>query len=948
MTSINYEEPLEELMVALIGEILNWYTVLFDVLFKPIVLVAMSEELDETVCKQMKGLVELLSTSGKPILNQEVMKKFKKLCRTSDAYVNHAFELLMQQLHIKHAEVRLSVCQMVDELFHRSHVFRELIIEDLQTFIDLTTGLNKLVCLPAPKAVAMKMKELAIKTVYLWHDKYGPAYKKLALGYEFLKTCKQVEFEGVAADVALERRKQEETERKLEVARQDRLAKVTNQMSDLQEDIELCVTEVENGLELLMPTPDQFFIPVAMETSSEQEVTSSITSSSNNQKVISSESNSLENSFKLSSQTLSNAPSNEDSQKSKLCDQKSDCDGENVGEDFLQSLCKCGSKIDHIEEFSVISQGRDISKKTCKHCQDEPIKTVGNSEYEKESDNEDTADSDGFSQQHGLFNHNFSLTINVGGVSEPRVEETEDNKDIIEDVRGKYRLIKNRFLPKVKKWVETLTENKGDKVHIDQLLDLRVRLETVVKKCVELEIKAARRAVEEEDSDSEFEDVPDKDGYEEDIPEHKEQGCVIEEGESTGHVDASVGTKDKKKSLLEKAPVVAFGVDIEHWESPDKIKPAAKVRYDDASRFWVAERDPDDLETGEQGGSEEVASLTRRTFTYTGEFEPVKWKCRAPLSNGKLCERMDRVKCPFHGPVIGRDNEGQPTEAEDIDRLNRERIHREIEEASTSNGDNSEGGARGKGKGKGKGKAKKRKYPNLTDIQDTETSRSRLEAKIFNRTTLRKVNNALDAASMKKLAEKFSNQFNYIFTDQHKITSVFTDQHKITTVFTDQHKITSVLTDQHKITTVFTDQHKITSVLTDQHKITTVFTEQHKITTVFTDQHKITAVFTDQHKITTVFTDQHKITTVFTDQHKITSVLTDQHKITTVFTEQHKITTVFTDQHKITTVFIDQHKITTVFTDQHKITTVFTDQHKITTVFTDQHRSLQSSQTSTR
>ncbi|XP_052772419.1 UV-stimulated scaffold protein A-like [Mya arenaria] len=809
----------------------------------------MSEELDETVCKQMKGLVELLSTSGKPILNQEVMKKFKKLCRTSDAYVNHAFELLMQQLHIKHAEVRLSVCQMVDELFHRSHVFRELIIEDLQTFIDLTTGLNKLVCLPAPKAVAMKMKELAIKTVYLWHDKYGPAYKKLALGYEFLKTCKQVEFEGVAADVALERRKQEETERKLEVARQDRLAKVTNQMSDLQEDIELCVTEVENGLELLMPTPDQFFIPVAMETSSEQEVTSSITSSSNNQKVISSESNSLENSFKLSSQTLSNAPSNEDSQKSKLCDQKSDCDGENVGEDFLQSLCKCGSKIDHIEEFSVISQGRDISKKTCKHCQDEPIKTVGNSEYEKESDNEDTADSDGFSQQHGLFNHNFSLTINVGGVSEPRVEETEDNKDIIEDVRGKYRLIKNRFLPKVKKWVETLTENKGDKVHIDQLLDLRVRLETVVKKCVELEIKAARRAVEEEDSDSEFEDVPDKDGYEEDIPEHvkleaamsstakptkrrgrpskskqaalkwldqdqsgtydvqpgtstagaggshiprpssskqtgkkvrgtkaipalkkectvhnsikKEQGCVIEEGESTGHVDASVGTKDKKKSLLEKAPVVAFGVDIEHWESPDKIKPAAKVRYDDASRFWVAERDPDDLETGEQGGSEEVASLTRRTFTYTGEFEPVKWKCRAPLSNGKLCERMDRVKCPFHGPVIGRDNEGQPTEAEDIDRLNRERIHREIEEASTSNGDNSEGGARGKGKGKGKGKAKKRKYPNLTDIQDTETSRSRLEAKIFNRTTLRKVNNALDAASMKKLAEKFSNQFNY-------------------------------------------------------------------------------------------------------------------------------------------------------------------------------------------
>jgi len=60
--------------------------------------------------------------------------------RTSDSNLNLAYELMMQQLHIKHAEVRMSVCQMVNELFNRSHVFRELLIEDLQTFLDLTTG----------------------------------------------------------------------------------------------------------------------------------------------------------------------------------------------------------------------------------------------------------------------------------------------------------------------------------------------------------------------------------------------------------------------------------------------------------------------------------------------------------------------------------------------------------------------------------------------------------------------------------------------------------------------------------------------------------------------------------------------------------------------------------------------------------------------------------------
>jgi len=68
------------------------------------------------------------------------------------------------------------------------------------------------------------------------------------------------------------------------------------------------------------------------------------------------------------------------------------------------------------------------------------------------------------------------------------------------------------------------------------------------------------------------------------------------------------------------------------------------TRYDDASRFWVPERDEDDKIAPVSSSSEEVASLTRRTFTYTGDFEPVEWKCRAPLNNGKLCERMDRNK----------------------------------------------------------------------------------------------------------------------------------------------------------------------------------------------------------------------------------------------------------------------------------------------------------------
>lgn len=46
--------------------------------------------------------------------------------------------------------------------------------------------------LPPPKAAAQKMKTDILKTIQEWQDKFGEAYKKLALGYNFLKTCKQV------------------------------------------------------------------------------------------------------------------------------------------------------------------------------------------------------------------------------------------------------------------------------------------------------------------------------------------------------------------------------------------------------------------------------------------------------------------------------------------------------------------------------------------------------------------------------------------------------------------------------------------------------------------------------------------------------------------------------------------------------------------------------------
>lgn len=47
-------------------------------------------------------------------------------------------------------------------------------------------------------------------------------------------------------------------------------------------------------------------------------------------------------------------------------------------------------------------------------------------------------------------------------------------------------------------------------------------------------------------------------------------------------------------------------------------------------------------------------------MTFIGERPSIKHKCRAPLESGKLCPRMDLEKCPFHGPIVPRDEIGFP------------------------------------------------------------------------------------------------------------------------------------------------------------------------------------------------------------------------------------------------------------------------------------------------
>ena len=113
----------------------------------------------------------------------------------------------MRDVATEHSEVRLSSFQMIDELFQRSHLFRQLITSDCQKLILLGKAVSRYgfqsmrivflsVCgvepLPPPQSAASKLKETSLLSFKQWVEKFGEGYPKLKLGYNYLKHSKKV------------------------------------------------------------------------------------------------------------------------------------------------------------------------------------------------------------------------------------------------------------------------------------------------------------------------------------------------------------------------------------------------------------------------------------------------------------------------------------------------------------------------------------------------------------------------------------------------------------------------------------------------------------------------------------------------------------------------------------------------------------------------------------
>ncbi|KAL8616586.1 hypothetical protein ACOMHN_036618 [Nucella lapillus] len=466
-------------------------------------------QLDHDLARQLASLVERLTTTGSLTLDAALMKELKNICKKSDLYVERAFRFLMMQLNREHAEIRLSTFQVIDEIFNRSHAFRELLVTDFQTFLALTVETDQhSQPLPPPKAAANKLKADTLRAVQQWQDKYGAAYRKLALGYRYLQTCRHVNFNDIRARTLAEQRRVQQREQQKQKALAAKLEKVRKEVSELQKEITDTATEAENCIELLLPKPDQLFSasdfeqsgnPASWGSTNHTHTSHEPSSSSSQRRTDVSESvcdsavrnkdqsASKENAaHKLSANTDAPTPNSATNPPSSDCDRP-------VCETDEQDLVP--EKTESSPNAATVHPSPNGDSQSDENDDDD------DDDDDLEDIDEDEAEEIGMVQTHGLGSRKYNLEIEIG-TDAVQLRETEDTRDLAHSLRDSSCLISLRFLPSVLRWLEVLSKTGGSDGEIKAMIDLKRRLENIKAKCGELQMVPDPASLQQAPSES--------------------------------------------------------------------------------------------------------------------------------------------------------------------------------------------------------------------------------------------------------------------------------------------------------------------------------------------------------------------------------------------------------------------------------------------------------------
>ncbi|PAV66877.1 hypothetical protein WR25_00375 isoform D [Diploscapter pachys] len=268
---------------------------------------------------------------------------------------------------------------------------------------------------------------------------------------------------------------------------------------------------------------------------------------------------------------------------------------------------------------------------------------------------------------HGYDDNHQSISVVVVS-ARPCVTISEENEDLVQTVRDAKTML-DSYRSDIQNFIRKVTACACNETNefLKELIETKRQIDVQIQKANELKLeqkkkkevkKKTRKDSDSEDSD--LEDVPEKELEDfvmpEEIPRHildRVNELEKEQQPSTSREPDNEPGPSTSKESANKIPILPFGLDLKYW-GEERAPVQIPKNNSDSHRFWRAP-DEDTMVTHDRSEVYET-----RVFTFVGEERRSEKKCRTRLSDGRLCPRMDFVKCPIHGLIVDRDEEGFP------------------------------------------------------------------------------------------------------------------------------------------------------------------------------------------------------------------------------------------------------------------------------------------------
>ncbi|KAI3711472.1 hypothetical protein L2E82_41582 [Cichorium intybus] len=203
------------------------------------------------------GLIEKATNSTKPDLDPRILKSIKSVVRHSDLELRLAVENLMSLMKRDHSQVRYLTLTIINELFMRSKLFRSLIVENLDQLLTLSVGFRRNQPLPAPPAIASKLRLKAIEFLERWNTTFGIHYRQLRLGYDYLKNTLRFQFPNLQANAARVQQERRERELRTKEILLKKYELLKSNLPSIKDEVKSIVDEIKECLDILQSSKEE-------------------------------------------------------------------------------------------------------------------------------------------------------------------------------------------------------------------------------------------------------------------------------------------------------------------------------------------------------------------------------------------------------------------------------------------------------------------------------------------------------------------------------------------------------------------------------------------------------------------------------------------------------------------------------------------------------------------